>query len=481
MNKQDLDRFFYPRHIAVIGVSSKNLNFGGSSFLVKLKESNFSGKLYPINPNATKILGIKAYPTLSSVPEAPDMAMVCVPAQAVPDVLSECARLGTRHIHILTSGFKEIGTPEGLRLEAAVTAVAQEKDLLVMGPNCMGPYCPASGLTAWGAIPGLSGPVGIISQSGGITQRLTEYLYFLGVGVEKAVSMGNATVLDSLDYLAYMGRDDKISVIGMYLEGMADGRRLLDLAREICPKKPIVIWKGGESPAGAATAASHTGSMAGEQRLWDAFFRQTGATRVRSLNEWADAILALSCLPEPGGNGVFLIGGGGGHSVTNSDICSAQGLSVPALTEETMARLRQTVPIVGSIAGNPLDDWQTFGDPAYLTRVLDLADRDNRIHMAVVDRLIPRKAFHSFDETDKTPEVVKALGNRVNRKPTVFTVDSEGGDPDLAQKGALMRAAFGAAGIPAYPSLERAARALRHLTDYHHRKKTIVRAHRPGF
>jgi acyl-CoA synthetase (NDP forming) len=473
MKKMDLDRFFYPRHIAVVGVSSKNLNFGGSSFLVKLKESNFSGKLYPINPTADEILGLKAYPSLSSLPEPPDMAMICVPAQYIPKVLAECAQIGTRHIHILTSGFKEIGTPEGRRLESLVADIAKENGLFIVGPNCMGPYCPSSGLTAWGAIPGLSGSIGIISQSGGITQRLTEYLYFLGIGVEKAVSMGNATVLNSLDYLEYMGQDEKIDVIAMYLEGIHDGRKLLALARDVCRTKPVVLWKGGESEAGATTVSSHTGSMAGEKILWDAFFCQTGVTHVRSMDEWADALLAFSCLAKPEGKGVFLLGGGGGHTVTNSDACVRKGLLVPALSKQTMARLKETVPEVGSIAGNPLDDWQVFSDPAYLGRILDLAYQDPSVDMAVVDRLIPRKAFHSFDETDPTPSVIKTLRQMPNPKPTVFTVDSEGGDPDLAQKGANMRARFCRDKIPAFPSLKRAAVALKHVYDYHQKATRI--------
>ncbi|MFO7963881.1 MAG: CoA-binding protein [Desulfobacterales bacterium] len=467
MNRMDLERFFYPRHIAVVGVSSKNLNFGGSSFLAKLKESSYSGKLYPINPKIDAVLGHRAFPSLSSLPESPDMAMLCVPAMHIPDLLEECARVGTRHIHILTSGFKEVGTPEGKRLEALVASISRENGLFVMGPNCMGPYCPSSGLTAWGAIPGLPGNIGIISQSGGITQRLTEYLFFLGIGVEKAVSIGNAAVLNSMDYLEYMGRDEKIDVIGMYLEGINDGRKLLNLAREICRSKPVVIWKGGESETGAAAASSHTGAMAGKAKLWEAFFQQTGVARVRSMDEWADVLLAFSCLPQPAGKGVFVIGGGGGHSVTNTDACIREGLNVPALSEKTMAALRETVPKAGSIAGNPLDDWQVFADPDYLGRILGLAYQDPSVDIAVVDRLIPRKAFHTFDETDPTPRVIEVISRMQNRKPTVFTVDSEGGDPDLAQKGAVMRAMFCHQKVPAFPTIKRAAGALKRVYDYY--------------
>lgn len=200
--KNDLELFFKPRHIAIVGVARSGSSFGGMSFLQKLQEASFPGPLFPINPNATEIRGLRAYPNLSSLPVVPDLAMVCVAAAQAPAILRECGRVGLRHIHILTSGFKEIGTEEGKRLEEEIASIAKEEGLLLIGPNCMGPYCPASGLTAWGAIPGAPGPLGIISQSGAITQRLTEYAYSLGIGTDKAVSVGNEAVLDCPDFLS---------------------------------------------------------------------------------------------------------------------------------------------------------------------------------------------------------------------------------------------------------------------------------------
>jgi acyl-CoA synthetase (NDP forming) len=467
LRKTDLARFFNPRSIAIVGVSRKDYRFGGLSFLTKFKEYGFPGKLYPINPKAIEILGVKAYPNLSSLPEVPDLAIVCVSARRVPAILEKCARIGLRHIHILSSGFKEMGTEEGNSLEQQVAAISAEKGLLVIGPNCMGPYSPSGRLTPWGAIPGMSGPLGIISQSGGLTQRLTEYTCSLGIGVEKAVSMGNAAVLSTSDYLEFMAQDEKIRVIAMYLESVKDGTRLFHLAKEASQKKPMILWKGGASEIGAATAASHTGGMAGEMKIWEAFCRQTGVVHVRSMNEWVDAIIAFSFLKAPTGKGVFLIGGGGGNSVSNSDLCIREGLDVPPLSEPTIAWLQQSGPIAGSIFGNPLDMWQVFTDPAYLAELLNLAYKDPRVGMIVVDRLIKRKAYHIPEVPDPNPQLIEFLKNEGHQKPTVITVDSDGGDPDLASKGAALRAAFCRAGIPAYPSLKRAARALMHLYRYH--------------
>jgi acyl-CoA synthetase (NDP forming) len=399
--------------------------------------------------------------------------MVCVAAAHVPAVLEECGQIGLRYIHILTSGFKEIGTEQGRQLEEQIASIAKEKGLLIIGPNCMGPYCPASGLTAWGAIPGAPGPLGVISQSGTITQRLTEYAYSLGIGTDKAVSVGNGTVLGSLDFLEFMGQDEGIRVIALYIENMRDGRRFFELAREISKRKPIIAWKGGKTEVGARTAASHTGGMAGEQVIWEAVFRQTGVIQVNSLDEWMDAVFAFAFLPPPSTRGVFLIGGGGGSSVVSSDTCIHEGLDVPSPSSVTMEKLRETVPAAGSIAGNPLDDWQTFVSPDYLGTILDLVCHEPAMGMVIVTRLIARKAFHMSSQPDSIPATIEQVKRRNNRKPVVFVVDSEGGDPELAAQGASLRSELGKGGIPAYPSVKRAARALIHLYRYYNRLDRI--------
>ena len=467
LRKADLTQFFSPKSIAIVGVPRKDYRFGGLSYLGKFKEYGFPGRLYPINPNATEILGFKVYPDLSSLPEVPDLAIICLTARHVPKILEECARIGLRHIHILSSGFKEMGTEEGDTLEQQVTAISNENGLLVIGPNCMGAYSPSGRLTPWGAIPGMSGSLGIISQSGGLAQRLTEYTSSLGIGVEKAVSMGNAAVLSAVDYLEFMARDEKIRVIAMYLESVKDGTKLFHLAKKVSQKKPIILWKGGETDVGALTAASHTGGMAGERKIWEAFCRQTGVVLVRSMDEWVDAIMAFSFLTAPTGKGVFLIGGGGGNSVSNSDLCIREGLDIPPLSGPTMEWLQRSGPAAGSIFGNPLDMWQIFFDPEYLTELLHMAYKDPCVGMLIVDRLIIRKAYHMPESLDPNPQLIEFLKKEGYQKPTVITVDSDGGDLDLASKGTALRAEFCRAKIPAYPSLQRAARALIHLHRYH--------------
>lgn len=465
----ELGGFFKPQCIAVIGVSREAVSFGGTSFLKRFLDAGYSGRLYPINPKASEILGLKAYPSLATLPEVPDLVMIAVRADLVCSALEDCARASVRYVHILTAGFSEIGTREGRELESRVAAIAEEHNLLIMGPNCMGPYCPSVHLTAWGGIPGRDGTLGIISQSGGVTQRFTEYICSLCVGVSKAASIGNAAVLDSPDFLEFMAADDAIGIIAIYLESISDGRRFFKLAREVSPRKPVILLKGGESQQGAATVQSHTGRMAGDQKMWKAFFEQTGVVHVSNMNEWVDACLAFSLLPKTKGKGVFIVGGGGGNSVIFSDSCIRAGLDVPSLSGESMERIRPFVPVAGSIAGNPLDYWAAFLDVNRLFDVLDIAYQDSNISMVIVDRLIPRIAFHSPEIPDSVSRIVDFIKMHKMSKPTVFTIDYDGGDSDLIQKGSQLRTRFCEAGIPAFPSFERAIGALVRFQKYHSR------------
>ena len=427
LSSADLQKFFSPQSIAFIGVSRSSVRFGGLSFMRKYLEAGYTGSLYPVNPKAEEILGVKAWPALSALPEVPDLAMVAVAASQVADVLEACGRLGLRHVHILTSGFGEMGTEQGRVLEAGLVAVANRYEMLLVGPNCMGPYRPASRLTAWGAIPGRPGPLGIISQSGGMTQRLTEYTDSLGLGVEKAVSVGNGTVLDAIDFLEAFGRDDSIRVIGMYLESVSDGRRFLETAVHAGRKKPIVLLKGGETSPGARTAASHTGAMAGDRRLFESAARQANVTQVRNLDEWVDTLLAFAFVSRPTSNSVFVIGGGGGNSVVYGDTCVREGLNVPPLGQMSMDRLCEIVPSAGSIAGNPLDLWETFTNTASLIQVIDLAEEDPAVSVSLVDRLIGRKAYHMPEGSDPTPEIIRRPERRKAEKASRLCSGWRGG------------------------------------------------------
>ena len=473
------DKMFFPESVAIVGISRTSTGLGGQFFLKNLQRAGYPGRIYLINPTAREINGMPAYPNISALPEAVDLSIVCVPAPFVPSVLEECSRKGVHNVHILSSGFKELGTPEGVRLEAEVLREAIKGHLNVIGPNCMGPYIPASRLMLWGQIPAAPGSFAFLSQSGTLTQRMSEHAHFTGMGISKAVSFGNATVLDSSDYLEYLIDDDDTRVIGFYLESVRDGRRFLELARRINSQKPLVLWKGGETPSGAGAVASHTGTLSGEEKIWESGLKQAGVTRVRSLEEVAGAAMAFLNLPPPGGRRLFILGGGGGNSVYYADICTRMGLQVPPLTGETREKVTALVPAVGSFARNPVDAWKAFYDPDFMGQILDLVFKDPELDMIILDRLIPRMTYATPDEKDSTSAAIDYLRKNRSRKPLAVVVDGSGEDPFLATEAARTRQRFCQAGIPAYPSLPLAAQALAHLAAYYE-KKDALRPRPPG-
>jgi acyl-CoA synthetase (NDP forming) len=406
------------------------------------------------------------------LPEVVDLAIVCVPAKLVLSVLAECAQKGVRNVHILTSGFKELGTHEGLLLEDEIQRKSLKGQLNVIGPNCMGLYVPSSRLMPWGQIPATPGAFAFLSQSDNLAPRMTEYAHFMGFGLSKALSFGNATVLDSTDFLEYLAEDEETKVIGFYLESVRDGRRFLDLARRTNPTKPLVLWKAGETPLGARAVASHTGTLLGEDQIWENGLRQVGITRVQSLEEIAGTAMAFLNLPPPRGRRLFILGGGGGNSVYYADICIRAGLQVPPLKGETRDRITALLPAVGSFARNPVDAWRAFHDPEHMAEILDVAFADPDLDMIILDRMISRMTYDPQTEIESniSPTAIDYLRKNRERKPLVLVVEGSGEDPALAHEAARHRQIFCQAGLPAYPSLPLAAQALTHLTAYYEKR-----------
>jgi acyl-CoA synthetase (NDP forming) len=471
--REYFERMFHPKSIAIVGISRTYSGLGGQFFLKNVQRAQFPGKIYLINPTAGEISGMKTYPSISALPEAVDLAIVCVPAQFVPRVLEECSRKGVRNIHILSSGFKELGTPDGIGLEEEVRRVSIQGGLKVIGPNCMGLYVPKSRLMLWGQMPATAGSMAFLSQSGTLTQRISEHGHFTGMGISKAVSFGNAAVLDSPDYLEYLAEDEETRVIGLYLDSVRDGRRFLEVARRANQKKPMVLWKGGETSSGAGAVASHTGTLAGEDRVWENGLRQAGITRARSLEEVVGTAMAFLYLPPPKGRRLFILGGGGGNSVYYADICMRMGLQVPPLTGDTRDKISGMVPSVGSFARNPVDTWRAFYDPEYMSRMLEIVFEDPALDMILLDRLIPRMTFASPEEKDTSQITIQYLRENRHRKPLVAVVDGAGEDPYLAGESAGLRQRYCRAGIPAYPSLPLAAQALARVAAYYERKPSV--------
>ncbi|MFC1864384.1 acetate--CoA ligase family protein [Chloroflexota bacterium] len=471
LGKHELDSMFYPRSVAVVGASGNSAGFGGVRFVSRLHKAGFPGGIYPVNPRVIKVNGLKAYPDVKSIPEPVDLVIVAVPAISVPEVLEDCISAGVKNVHIYSSGFSETREEEGRQLEARITGITQRGGLRVVGPNCMGIYVPTSRLAAWGATPAGSGSVAFLSQSGGHADFLIGYAQELGILFSKVVSFGNACGLQALDLLEYLAEDPETKVIAMYLEGIKDGNRVTQLVKNINRTKPVIVWKGGLTDSGSRAAASHTGSMTGAEMLWEAFFAQTGAIRVNSLEEIVDVVMAFLHLTPSQGRRTLLLGGGGGNSVAVADICSQEGLEVTPLSCATRRELANFIPLAGNIIRNPLDIWRAQENVDLLRRSIELAVADPVIDLVIVDRHVGGNDDGHPDHEQQQHEInnyiIDFAKKNTYNKPLVVSINLQDSGSDSAALGARLRKEFALAGVPAYSSQASATRALARFVKYH--------------
>lgn len=479
----ELETMFNPSSVAVVGASANPQGWGGASFVATLRHVGFRGKLYPINTKAEDVMGLKAYSNVRAIPEPVDLVIIAIPGPGVPGVLEDCIAAGVKNVHIFSSGFGETGEEEGRQLEGRIVEIIQRGNLRVVGPNCMGLWVPASKLTAWGAKPKGAGSLAFLSQSGGHGEIITTYAQSFGVYFSKIVSFGNAKGLQVGDYLEYLAQDPDTGMIAIYLEGIKDGNRVTQLIQEINRTKPVIVWKGGLTDSGSRAVASHTGSMAGEGRIWDGFFAQTGAIRVTSLEEIVDMALTFLYLPPPRGRRTLLLGGGGGNSVAYADICSRQGLDVPSLSDETRNQLNTFIRLAGNSTRNPLDVWEVQNNIKAFRRVMELSIADPAIDLAIVDRMVgdffeddasdadteknEQLQEHRRRQRELTDFIIDFAKTHPEKKPIVVTINMYGGDLYNASSAVRTRQVFTAAGVPAYATPESAARALARYVQYH--------------
>jgi len=469
--RRELDSMFYPRSVAVVGASANPQGWGGHSFVMRLRKVGFPGGIYPVNPKATEVQGIRAYPSVRAIPEPPDLVIVSVPAPRVPEVLEDCVAAGVKNVHIFSSGFSETREEEGRQLEARITEIIQRGGLRVVGPNCMGIYVPASKLAPWGAPPAGNGHVAFLSQSGGHGELLIRYAQGLGIYFSKVISFGNARGLQALDFLEYLAEDPDTRIITIYLEGIKDGNKVARLIKEINRTKPVIVWKGGLTESGARAVASHTASMAGEERIWEAFFAQTGAVRANSLEEIAEVVMLFLHLTPLRGRRTLLLGGGGGNSVAMADICSRDGLEVPPLSDSTRKQLAEFIPLAGNSIRNPLDVWMVQDTIDLFRRCIEIAVADPAIDLVIIDRY----AGEDDDDRPNREQQQRQVNDFIKdfakknpfHKPVVVAMNTLNHDPNGVSAAARVRTQFTLAGVAAYASQANATRALARFIGYH--------------
>lgn len=454
-----LKPIFSPRSIALVGAPRGPK--AGSVFLQGLLDQGYEGKIFPINPNAKFIHGLRAYSSLKEIPGQVDLAIFLVPASEVLPILRECGEKGIRAVVIHTSGFGESGEAEGKKIEQDLLQAAREMNLRLIGPNCMGIYYPRQKMAFFPGLPKTSGKIGMISQSGSLAILLSRLAVPLGIHFSKIVSSGNEIDLDSCDFLEYLGEDPETELVGAYIEGIKNGPAFLQALRKTAAKKPVLIWKAGRTAGGARAAFSHTGSLAGSQAAWDGLRKQFGILMARNLDEFVDFLAAFYHLPVGAGRRVAILSGPGGPAVSAADSCEEFGLEVAELKEETREHLQKILPQTGTSTRNPVD----LG----LTSVMhvDLYRRAARVvgHDPGVDALL-------FQGRGITPELNLQYAHslaevqREVRKP--FLAVALGG-LYLEQEA---RNVLTKAGIPVYSSAERALWAYVHLYRYGQRLKT---------
>jgi acyl-CoA synthetase (NDP forming) len=463
-----LDAVTHARAVAVIGATNPGRGFPG--MFGCMRKFGFRGNLYPVNPKYEEIAGLKAYPNLISLPEKVDLVIISVPAPFVAEALKDCVASGNRNVHIFSSGFKETGEADGIRMQEEIEKIALAGGLHVVGPNCMGFYVPARRMLTWTGAYEESGPVSFISQSGGNAQDFSNYASSrYGIYFNKVISYGNALTLDSTDFLDYLARDEETRIITMYLEGVKDGRLLLNLVREINRRKPVIIYKGGLTEAGARAVSSHTGSLAGGRKIWQAFFRQTGAVAVESLEEMADVTLAFHHIGKAPGRRSTVLGIGGGIGVSVADSCARSGLELPQLSPETIKNLRSYIPPAGTMIRNPIDAVIAFRNLDIMGHILELlaasGEIDNFFISVPLDWLYGEEDGGSYIE--KIANYLAAEGPKFTHgKPLVVVWRQYQPDPAIRKCVAVMEKILLSAGIPVYEGLPRAITALAKLAGY---------------
>ena len=457
-----LDRAFNPRCVVVVGDKGQN------NFFWLRNQSTFKGKLYSvqIDPNefeGIKALGVENYTSMADIPEPIDLAIIAVPRSVALTVLEDCIRNGVAAATFFTSGFAETDTEEGIRLERLLREKAEEANFHLIGPNCMGIFNPEVGVRQmWEEYIGIAGPVGLISQSGTHAIAFAREGHEHGIDINKAVSFGNGIVLDSTDYLDYFGQDTGIKVIGMYLEGVRDGRRFFRVLREVSARKPVVIWKGGRTEEGGRAIASHTGSLAMPQAIWDATVKQCGALTVTNMEGLIDTLKALLYLSPVYGDRVGICGGSGGQSVVIADAFAEAGLKVPLLTQKSYDELSAFFSLIGGGYLNPIDTGNT--NRFEMRRIMEILERDTNIDNLVV---IVTTHFGLPEQLQSEIDLICDI-KKSTSKPVMALISHIFSPIEVGEVIEIIKKLH-LGGVPTYITLERGAYALRKAMDYYSR------------
>ena len=469
---ESLEFLFRPRSLALVGITTANPEHWTRSFLDAVLEFQFDGPFYLVNPKGGEINGHRVYHSLQDIPQTIDYVIGLVPARASLGLVEECAAKGVRAIHFCTAGFSETGEEEGIRLETKLIELARSHGIRVIGPNCLGIYCPQSRLSFGPVFPRESGPVGVISQSGGNANYLIRQAALRGIRFSKVISYGNARDLDESDFLEYLAADADTQVIAMYIEGIKDGKRFRRALEKATKHKPVILLKGGRTEAGARAVAGHTSALAGSEAIWESLRKQLGLIRVDSLDELVDVLVTLLFMARPEGRNAVIMGGGGGASVLITDAFEKRGLRVPPLPHDITSQIREFTPPAGNILRNPVDYSQTMMYPERVARTIDIITQwEGTDFLVWFMRLGQSQQAGGLRGNPLMMGGPFSASGRVSSKPlaivlepSIFPEESEGIYALLQQ--------YVSSGLPVYYSFASAANAIDLVLNYDEKRST---------
>lgn len=450
--------FFQPSSMAVIG-ASRSPGKGGNIILRNLQKAGFKGALYPINPTVKEILGLPSYARVSDVPGKVETAMVVIPKTAVPDALEDCAAKGVTNIILSTGGYSDAGE-EGAREQKTIIEMARRAGIRIMGPNSIGTLNPSAGMSTSivGLDPIRKGGVSIIGQSGVFSSGWARWIADTKpFGLAKVACIGNKGDVNESDLLEYLTGDSATRTVGMYLEGVVEGKRFIRAAAAACKAKPVVVMKAGRSEAGAAAVASHTGSLAGSDAVFDAVCRRTGLVRTQNSEAFFDALAAFEKLPLPRGNRMGALSITGMGCVAATDAVEECGIDLPALQPDTLRKLREVMPVWAPVR-NPIDIWSAIEQhgskkaTSHIARCL--MEQPDVDALLITFVLMPESMFD-------IPEAFADIFRRHPHKP-VFASYYGGTAREIAH----IHEGFAALGVPCYPTPERAIFAFSRMVEY---------------
>lgn len=460
MNKANfLDPIFKPRAMAIIGASTQ-MEKWGNRMVVRPLNTGFRGAIYPVNPNSNEVAGLKSFPRIADLPPEIDLAVITLPAPMVAEALREGIVHGIRGAIVISAGFAEAGE-EGAKYQEEIVRIAEAAKIPLVGPNCMGIWSAAVGLNlAFDESP-LKGSIAFISQSGTLGNYLMLLARAKGYSFSGFVSSGNQAMLEVTDYLEYFGADGGTRAIILYIEGLQDAGRFFQVTKELAKKKPIMVYKAGRFEVGVRAAFSHTASLAGDDKIFDALCQQTGLIRCYDPLHTFDMAMALTNQPLPPSNRVAIISGGGGYCVTMAEAAAAWGLEVPKLDSSVAEEIKKILPPFAPPPWNPVDAASDVRPMTY-ARILEILMKLNYIDGIIM--MIPfmfefqlRSPASIRDLMDAT-EIICSLPQKY-KKPILGNMiprANVGPALDLLQK----------AGIPFYTTQDESARAMHALVRY---------------